>query len=49
MKRVKEVVDKLRPTAVVKVSKTLRADDRHDTPVKHLQHILRQLEKMTCQ
>jgi hypothetical protein len=48
-KNVKEVVDKLRPTAVVKASKAFRADTRHGTAAEQLQHILRQLEKMTCQ
>ena len=47
-KRVKEVVDKLRPPAAVKVSKAFRADARHGTAAEQLQHILRQLEKMTC-
>ena len=48
-KWVKEVVDRLRPPAVVKVSKAFRADARHDTAAEQLQHILRHLEKMTCQ
>ena len=47
-KRVKEVVDRLRPPAAVKVSKAFRADARHGTAAEQLQHILRQLEKMTC-
>ena len=48
-KNVKEVVEKLRPPAVVKASKAFRADARHGTAAEQLQHILRQLEKMTCQ
>ena len=47
-KGVKEVVDKLRPPAAVKVSKAFRADARHGTAAEQLQHILRQLKKMTC-
>jgi hypothetical protein len=40
-KRVKEVVDKLRPPAAVKVSTAFRADARHGTAAEQLQHILR--------
>ena len=38
-KRVKEVVDRLRPSAFVKVSKAFRADTRHGTVAEQLQHI----------
>jgi hypothetical protein len=47
-KRVQEVVNRLRRPAVVKVRKAFRADTRHGTAAEQLQHILRQVEKMTC-
>jgi hypothetical protein len=46
-KRVKEAVSKLRPPAVVKVSKAFREDARNGTAAERLQHILGQLEKLS--
>jgi hypothetical protein len=40
-KRVKEVVDKLRPPAAVKVITAFRSDARHGTAAEQMQHILR--------
>ena len=48
-KRVKEAVSKLRPSAVVKVSKAFREDARNGTEAERLQHILGQLEKLSSQ
>jgi hypothetical protein len=49
-KRVKEAVDKLRPPAVVKASKTFIKDARNGTAAERLQHIIfRRLETMTPQ
>jgi hypothetical protein len=48
-KRVKEAVSKLRPPAVVKVSKAFREDARNGTAAERLQHILGQLEKLSSQ
>jgi hypothetical protein len=46
-KRVTEAVSKLRPPAVVKVSKAFREDARNGTAADRLQHILVQLEKLS--
>ena len=48
-KRVKEIVHRFHPPALVKVRKTFREDTHHGTDAEQLQHILRQIEKMTCQ
>ncbi len=41
-------MDKLHPPSTVKVRTVFRADARHGTVAEQLQHILRQLKKMTC-
>ena len=42
-------MNKLRPPAVVKVSKAFREDARNGTAAERLQHILGQLEKLSSQ